>query len=184
MSASSEPVIPIVGSTATALASVFKIDLRFYSGVSLAHRPFMMCLFLLVYWDLLRTGYAALYSQYFVCYFYRHAVLSWVEFVSSFTDKQGRAFMQYAFCAWHAGFSFRPWRPPDVTVTEQTDFLMQGGREGGVSISAQAQFVYFREGGGSISESRHAFLLALRGFTSEEIYIWGAASLQELQGLT
>lgn len=50
MSASSEPVIPIVrGSTTTALAFVFKIDLRFYSGVSLAHRPFMMCLFLLVY---------------------------------------------------------------------------------------------------------------------------------------
>lgn len=30
---------------------------------------------------------------------------------------------------------------------------------------AQAQFVYFREGGGSISGSKHAFLLALRGFT-------------------
>lgn len=177
MSASSEPVIPIVGSTTTALASVFKIDLRFYSGVSLAHRPFMMCLFLLVYWDLLRTGYSALYSQYFVCYLYRHAVLSWVEFVSSFTDKQGRAFMQYAFCAWHAGFSFRPWRPPDVTVTEQTDFLMQGGREGGVSITGPklSLFILGRVVAPSLSSGTLSSLLwgdlHLRGFISEGLHL-------------
>lgn len=178
MSASSEPVIPIVrGSTTTALASVFKIDLRFYSGgqpcsSALHDVPFSFGLLRFIENRICSTVFSV-----FRLLFYQHAVLSWVEFVSSFTDKQGRAFMQYAFCAWHAGFSFPPWRPPDVTVTEQTDFLMQGGREGGVSITGPklSLFILGRVVASSLSPGMPSSLLwgdlHLRGFISEGLHL-------------